>query len=270
MRRLCLAVLFCVMFVSGAKADRAGMFIKIECNRDFGLLDIGKYSISGAKLGDYFYQDFVTYEYDINKKGKSNVDIVVYNAYNPQKVYRRYCELAPNQKFEIITEPEGIGRHINDVSFYVTVTEYLEDLKTKEVKETKLLDKVIIGAGGQIDKINIAAKDDNKGTDITLERSRFVAYFMEPERDKPLTEDVIKAEREDLERRAKELEYEEAQEGYCEKHSCGVDIEDMPSLEKLSEVLQDVLAENAAKKAETEDEEETAETKEDEDRKEKR
>lgn len=192
MRSLCLAVLFCLMFVTSAKADREGIFIRIECNQDFGLLDIDKQSIFGAKAGDFFYQDFLAYEYDINSKGKTNTKVMILNGYRLQESYQYHCELAPNQSFDITFEKEGAGRYINDVSFYVTVVEHQKNLETKETTSKKLLDKVLLGAGGPINKISLAATDYNKGTDINFFQSVLFSYIMDAEEEAPITQEIVR------------------------------------------------------------------------------
>ncbi|MCM1324059.1 MAG: hypothetical protein NC218_07850, partial [Acetobacter sp.] len=194
MLKLCLAFLFCLLSALPAKADREGIFIRIECNQDFGLLDIKKESISGAKIGDFFYQDFLTYEYDINQNGKSNTKIMILNGYTLHKPYQYHCELSPNQKFDITVERNESTHTINDASYYVTVIEDNLDSETNEWTRKKIIDKLIIGAGGRADTIHIAAFDDNTGTDITLKEPHFIAYFMEPEKNKQLSEESLTQE----------------------------------------------------------------------------
>lgn len=224
MRRLCLAVLFCLMFVTSAKADLHGMFIRIECNRDLGLLDIGYNWINADKMGRFFNQGIEDYVYNIKQKENNNADMILLNGYEFKEPYKYHCVLAPNQKFDINIERTHIGKYtINDGSFYITVVEHLQSLETKEIISKTILDKVIIGADGQVDTIHIAAFYDNTGTDITLERSHFIAFFMEPEKDKPLTEEAITEERKQLEEhQKKQEEYIKENGDNCEKYSCGM------------------------------------------------
>ncbi|MCM1324851.1 MAG: hypothetical protein NC218_12110 [Acetobacter sp.] len=221
MLKLCLAFLFCLLSALPAKADRHGMFVRIECNRDLGLLDIGYNIISGGKIGDFFNQGMNDYVYNI-KHENSNTDITLINGYYFKAPYKYHCELAPNQKFDITIEWENPQRYINNGSFYVTVIEDNLDSEINEWTSKKIIDKLIIGAGGRADTIHIAAFDDNTGTNITLEKTKFIAYFMEPEKNKQLSEESLTQELKEMEEhRKREEEYIKENGDWCEIHSCG-------------------------------------------------
>ena len=224
MRSLCLAALFCLLSIVPVKADLHGMFIRIECNQDLGILNIGYNWISGGKLGQYMDQGIEDYIYNIKQEENSKADMILLNGYEFKEPYKYQCELAPNQKFDVNIERTHLGKYIiNDGSFYVTVVEYLQDSKTDAMTTKILLDKVIIGAGGQVDAIHITAFYDNKGTDITLEQSHSIAYFMEPEKYETLIEESITEERKKMEEhQKKEEEYIKKHGDYCEQHSCGM------------------------------------------------
>ncbi|MCM1324853.1 MAG: hypothetical protein NC218_12120 [Acetobacter sp.] len=221
MLKLCLAFLFCLLSFTPAKADLHGLFVRIECNRDLGLLDIGYNWIRGNKMGLFFDQGMGDYVYNI-KHENSNTDITLINGYYFKDPYQYHCELAPNQKFDITIERNESIPTSNDASFYVTVIEDNLNSETNEWTRKKIIDKLIIGAGGRAETIHIAAFDDNTGTNITLEKTKFIAYFMEPEKNKQLSEESLTQELKEMEEhRKREEEYIKENGDWCEMHSCG-------------------------------------------------
>jgi len=188
MKRAYLVAFFCIL-PSLAVADRYGDFIRIECNQDFGLLEISENVIFGSKIGDYFAQKKSLYEYtiDVNGNDKSHAQIVLLNSLRPEKKpFTYHCQLAENLSYDITINTIGKSKctDLGYSSYTVRISEYTNEKKV-------LVDDVQIGCGTSLEKIQLTSRDNNAGSDVTFLSPSGGAYFMYDEISNSLTDEIV-------------------------------------------------------------------------------
>jgi hypothetical protein len=146
MRKLCLAVLGLCLFADSAYADRKGHFVRIECNRDLGLLEIGANTIWGALVGNYFNQLKPVYKYsiDMDDKNKSNAEMILVNGWGKDALpFTYHCQLSKKLSYDIrieAGEEDICVSSAQDVSYLISVVEHQD-------KDKILFERISFGCG---------------------------------------------------------------------------------------------------------------------------
>ncbi len=202
MKKLYLAVVFSFLFgVSFAKADLHGDFIKIECNKDLGLLTIGDYNIWGHDIGLYFEKMQPFYRYTIDTKGadKSHTEIILINnfTWKEDKSFKYNCEISENMSYDVdIKWEKGAGcTDLQDANYIVNVVENKN--VNKNIIHKKIIDEVSLGCKG-IEKIYITYDSVDNEADIRFENNISKAYFLNDEYEQPITDERIKQKNKEM------------------------------------------------------------------------
>ena len=150
MKLLYLAVVFSFLFrICDAKADLHADFIRVECNKDLGLLSIGDYNIWGHDIGLYFEkkQPFYKYSIDTNGEDKSHAEIILINnfTWEDDKTFKYNCNFAESMSYdvEISWQKDVDCVDFQDANYIINV---IENKKSKDgLNSKKIIDKVSLG-----------------------------------------------------------------------------------------------------------------------------
>ncbi len=165
MRRLCLAVLFCLLSVVPVRADLNALFIRLECNRDLGLLDIQYNNIfEGTKAYQYFEKNKNVYNYNIDKSKDDIADIELLNGYFYSEPYEFHCQLSPTQKYDVVVTNNDKVDCLNDRGFIVNITRHIDDDSTETNRI--LVKDLPIGCEALTDRITVVPDDYNDYDDL--------------------------------------------------------------------------------------------------------
>ena len=202
MKKLYLAVVFSFLFgICDAKADLHADFIRVECNKDLGLLSIGDYNIWGHDIGLYFEkkQPFYKYSIDTNGEDKSHAEIILINnfTWEDDKTFKYNCNFAESMSYdvEISWQKDVDCVDFQDANYIINV---IENKKSKDgLNSKKIIDKVSLGCKG-IKKIYITYDSSNNNTNLTFENNIPKAYFLSDEYEQPITNERIKQKNNDM------------------------------------------------------------------------
>ena len=202
MKKLCLAVIFSFLFgIGNVKADLHGDFIKVECNKDLGLLSISDNNIWGHDIGLYFEKMQPFYRYSIDTKGadKSHAEIVLINnfTWEDDKPFKYNCEFAKNMSYDVeITWEKGTScTNSQDANYIVNI---IENKKNNDsVNNKKIVDKVSLGCKG-IENIYITYDSTYNVADISFGNNISKAYFLNDEYEQPITDERIKQKNKEM------------------------------------------------------------------------
>jgi len=201
MRKLCLAVFSLWLCTQNAYADRKGHFVRIECNRDLGLLEIGVNTIWGALIGNYFSPQKSVYKYsiDMDDKDKSKAEMILVNGWSKNALpFAYHCQLSEKLSYNIQIEAGGediCELETQDVSYLISIVEHHD-------KDKILFERISFGCGSFLKGVQLTAEDDYTGSDITFIGYGKDAFFMSEDIIEggikiPLTEDTIWAQQHD-------------------------------------------------------------------------
>ncbi len=177
MRKLCLALLFCLLSALPAKADLNALFIRLECNRDLGIFDIQYNNIfEGAKAYKYFEKNKGVYKYNMDKSTTKNADIEILNGYFYNEPYKFHCQLSPTQKYTLtITNNDKINC-LNDRGFIINIVRLLGKDDNLENTTRYLVKDFPIGCETTTQRITIVP-DDYKDYDDAYSYIAFEQHF---------------------------------------------------------------------------------------------
>ncbi len=159
MWKLCLAFLFCVGFSFSALADLNALYVRLECNRDLGILDIQYNNIfEGRRAYSYFERHKNVYKYPVDKMKNGNVEIELLNGYFYKEPYMFHCELGANYVYDVTITNNKKADCMNDRGYIVNVVQSSEQGK----KEAKVLfDNVSLGCNAALDRIIVVPEGEN-------------------------------------------------------------------------------------------------------------
>lgn len=202
MKQLYFAVIFSFLFTTGnAKADLQGDFIKVECNRDLGLLSISDNNIWGHDIGLYFEKMQPFYKYSIDTKGvdKSHTEIILINnfTWEENKPFKYSCKISKKMSYavEIKWEKDAGCTNSQDANYIVNIIENKEI--DKNIIHKKIIDEVSLGCKG-IENIYITYDSSNNEADISFDNNISKAYFLNDEYEQPITDEQIKQKNKEM------------------------------------------------------------------------
>ena len=167
MKKFLVLMLGMCLFAGSARADLRGMFLRIECNEDFGLIDVSYHNINGDKIGKYFEQGKPFYRYEAASKEHedSQTEVVLVNAYDNDELPFHYrCQLNKGQVYDIDVNmiPYETCLPKDGVTFGLTVNETLESQNGKKLVGRKILDNVALACGTVVQGFRLNADDTGK------------------------------------------------------------------------------------------------------------
>ena len=202
MKKLYLAVFFSFLFGgSFAKADLHGDFIKVECNKDLGLLTINDNNIWGHDIGLYFEKMQPFYRYTIDTKGadKSHTEIILINnfTWEENKSFKYNCDVSENMSYDVDIKWEK-GSSCTDFQDANYIVNVIENKKVNQnIVHKKIIDDVSLGCKG-IENIYITYNSANNEADISFDDSISKAYFLNDEYEQPITDERIKQKNKEM------------------------------------------------------------------------
>lgn len=202
MKQLYLAVVFSFLFgIGNVKADLHGDFIKVECNKDLGLLSISDNNIWGHDIGLYFEKMQPFYRYSIDTKGvdKSHTEIILINnfTWEEDKLFKYSCKISKNMSYDVeIKWEKGAGcTNSQDANYIVNV---IENKKVdKNIIHKKIIYEVSLGCKG-IENIYITYDSSDNEADISFDNNISKAYFLNDEYEQPITDERIKQKNKEM------------------------------------------------------------------------
>jgi hypothetical protein len=200
MKKFLVLMLGMCLFAGSARADLRGMFLRIECNEDFGLIEIMDNDIWGDKLGLYFNQGKRFYKYSIDTDGedKSHAEIILINneTWQSDEPFDYVCQLEDGLKYEIniAWTQKNVCSDSSRINYDLSITEYRVNKDDGGIVSKKMMDKVALGCGGY-KGVQLTERLRSEGADITfLHNDTTEAYFMYSDITEPLTTEMLDKE----------------------------------------------------------------------------
>ena len=211
MKKLYLAVVFSFLFgISCAKADLHADYVKVECNKTFGFIDIQDNSMLGKRMVEHFRTPTPYFKYSV-KDYIIESDIYLVNSFfENDEDFTINCELSYNLSY--IIKIHQIDRDDCQYSStkLISITEIKDDVKKE------LVDKVAIGCDGEVDRIvgelhydHNVLTDKNAGLTIDFSFNSSGVYFNSSEELTPITDEIISNKYKEDQRRIEEWDKKE-------------------------------------------------------------
>ena len=195
MKKLFVLMLALFVMINNARADQKGRFLRIECNQDLGLLELGSNEIWG--MNDYFNNSEPVYKYsiDTNGEGKSHAEMLLLNFFGDYKEPFTYqCQFGEKIGYDVYVQR---GRDCYPDPSPTFVIKIIEKTNTEKL----LIDDVKIGCGSKLDGIQIVVDGDNpKYSSITFLTNWIDPTLFSDDITEPITTETVDKEIKRLER----------------------------------------------------------------------
>lgn len=206
MKKLYLAVVFSFLFgICDAKADLYADYVKVECNKTFGFIDIQDNVMFGRRMVEHFRTPTPYFKYSVNDYIVESDIYLVNNFFKNNEDFTINCELSYNLSY--IIKIHQIDR--GDCQYSSTKLISITEIKNEVKKE--LVDKVAIGCDGDVNRIvgelhydyNVLT-DESAGLTIDFYFNSSGVSFNSYEEFEPITDKIISDKYKEDQQRIKE------------------------------------------------------------------
>ena len=211
MKKLYLAVVFSFLFgISYAKADLHADYVKVECNKTFGFIDIQNDTMFGRRMVEHFGTPTPYFKYSA-KNYIIDSDIYLINSFfENDEDFIINCELSFDLSYIVKIHQTDIGDCQYDTTKLISITEIKKGVKKELVNE------VAIGCEGKVDRIvgelhyeHNVLTDKNAGLTVLFSFKSSGVYFNTYENVEPITDEIMNKKYKEDQQRVEELEKKE-------------------------------------------------------------